>query len=46
VKECIGGLMFVLELLPLKKPVLSKFVFSPRTKLISTKTISLEKKLR
>jgi hypothetical protein len=35
VKRCIGGLTFVLKTLPLKKRVLSRFVFSPKTKLIS-----------
>jgi hypothetical protein len=37
VKRCIRGLMFVPRMLPLKKPILSRFVFSPKPKLISAK---------
>jgi hypothetical protein len=35
VKRCIRGLMFVPKMLPLKKLILLRFVFSPNTKLIS-----------
>jgi len=45
VKRCFRGLMFVLEMPPLKEPVLSRFIFSLRTKLISAKTISLKKEM-
>jgi len=34
VKECIRGLMFVVKMHSLKEPAQSRFVFSPRTKLI------------
>jgi len=47
VRGCIGGLAFVLEIPLLKEPPSSRFVFSPKAKLISaTETISLKKKWR
>jgi len=38
VKECIRGLIFVLEMLLLKELALSKFILSPKQKLISAKS--------
>jgi len=35
VKRCIRGLTFVLKTSPLKELALSRFVFSPKTKLTS-----------
>jgi len=45
VKGCIRGLIFVLEIPSLIEPILSRFVFSPKTRLISAKNYKFGKEI-
>jgi len=45
VKGCIRGLTFVLEILPLKKSILSRFVSSSK-KMISAKNYKFGKEIK